>query len=157
MLLKNNANFKKEFAAAFFIFLAAIVLSLIDFSSSGIKPNIFIITPIVISFLVDDWGLFLLFLIAEEFWLKFTPFLIWEYAILFILGIISFVITNFFIFKKILAVRISMVFLIQSVFWLSLVSLNHVDYLVFFMEFIYNIIVEELLFAFGLWIKKKYF
>lgn len=157
MSLKNDIDFKKELAVIFFVFLATIIFSLVDFSFANIKPNIFIVAPLVVSFLIDSWEIFLFFLIAEEFWLKFTPFLIWEYVILFILGIISFVIAKFFIFKKILAVRIAMIFLIQSVFWLAFDSLARINYLVFFMEFIYNIIVEELLFAFGLWIKKRYF
>jgi hypothetical protein len=41
-------------------------------------------------------------------------------------------------------------------FWIALQSSGQILSLIFLLEFIYNVIIEELLFAFGTWLKKKF-
>lgn len=152
----KNTDIKKDIVTvvALVIFLA--LFSLADFSTISVKPNAFIVIPIVAALLIESWYVFLGFMLAEMLLLKFTPFLIPEYGVVFILGLISFLISKFFIFRKILIVRVSLVFFIQAAFWIALQAIGQIWSLVFLLEFIYNIIIEELLFAFGIWLKKKF-
>jgi hypothetical protein len=151
----RDVDLKKDIIVSSALVVLTALFSLASFSSINVKPNIFIVIPIVAALLVESWYVFLGFMLLEMLWLKFTPFLIAEYGVIFILGLFSFIISKLLIFRKILAVRACLVLFIQMAFWIALQASGQILSLVFLLEFIYNVIIEELLFAFGTWLKKK--
>lgn len=153
----HNKNVKNDAIIAGVIFLFTVLFSLVSFSTIRIRPDIFLVAPIVASLLIESWLVFFGVLLAIILWLKFSPYFSLEYAIIFLLGAISFIVSKFLIFRNILAVRIVFLLAFQGIFWLVLRAGDQIFSLVFILEFIYNIIIEELLFAFGIWLKKKSF
>ena len=153
----DSKSLKKDILIAGSLFLATVLFSLISFSTIKIRPNIFLVAPIVASLLIESAYVFFGFLLALILWLKYTPFFTIEYLIVFILGSISFIVSKLLIFGKVLFVRICLVLIFQALFWLVLGDGVGILSLVFLLEFIYNVIIEELLFALGTWIKKKSF
>jgi hypothetical protein len=151
-----NKNFKTDIILSLYLFLALVIFSLISFSTIRIKPNIFLVVPIVAGLLIESWQIFFGLLFVLILWLKFTPYLNLEYVIVFLFSSMSYVVTKFLIFGKILIVRILLVLVFQMLFWLVLNGGYQIISLVFLLEFIYNVIIEELLFAFGTWIKKRF-
>lgn len=152
----KDIDLKKDIVAALALTVFTALFSLASFSTINVKPNIFIVIPIVASLLIDSWYVFLGFMFIEMLWLKFTPFLMAEYGVIFVLGFISYTISKLLIFRKILVVRACLVLFIQAAFWVALQATGQILSLVFLLEFIYNVIIEELLFAFGTWLKKKF-
>jgi hypothetical protein len=152
----KDVDLKKDIIVVSALAIFTALFSLASFSTINVKPNIFIVIPVVAALLIENWYVFLGFMLIEVFWLKFTPFLVAEYGVVFILGLISFIISKLLIFRKILAVRACLVFFIQAAFWIALQASTQILSLTFLLEFIYNVIIEELLFAFGTWLKKKF-
>lgn len=152
----KDINLKKDTIVVSALAVLTALFSLASFSTINVKPNVFIVIPIVAALLIESWYVFLGFILLEMLWLKFTPFLMAEYGVIFILGLISFIISKLLIFGKILVVRACLVLFIQLAFWIALQSSGQILSLIFLLEFIYNVIIEELLFAFGTWLKKKF-
>jgi hypothetical protein len=152
----KDINLKKDIIVVSALAVLTALFSLASFSTINVKPNVFIVIPIVAALLIESWYVFLGFILLEMLWLKFTPFLMAEYGVIFILGLISFIISKLLIFGKILVVRTCLVLFIQLAFWIALQSSGQILSLIFLLEFIYNVIIEELLFAFGTWLKKKF-
>jgi hypothetical protein len=152
-----SLSLKKEIVIAAFIFLITSVFSLVNFSSIAIKPNIFLVATLLAAFLIDNWYVYFVFILAQLFWLKFTPYFIFEYGVLFLIALLLFVLIRSFIFNRLMAVRFFLLFVFQLIFWLFLKSQNYVLSIVFLLELIYNIIVFELLYILFLWLKKTLF
>jgi len=151
-----RASQKNDFAVAALLLGALVLFSLINFSTIQVKPNIFIIVPIVAALLIENWHIFFGLLLIELIWLKFTPFLIIEYGIILLFSVCSFIVAKLLIFRKILLVRLFFVFLLQFLFWFVLQATSQILSLVFLLELVYNVIIEELLFALGSWLKKRF-
>jgi hypothetical protein len=151
-----RSSSKNDWAVAGFLLGSLILVSLVNFSTVQVKPNVFIVVPIAAALLVESWYVFFGLLLTELLWLKFTPFLAFEYGIVFLLGACSFVIARLLIFRKIFPVRLFFVLVLQTLFWFAVQATSQIVSLVFLLELIYNVIIEELLFALGSWIKKRF-
>lgn len=155
--MSTALNTKKEIIVATVLLLITAVFSLLNFSSISVKPNIFLVVIIVASLLIETWYVYFGFILAELIWLKFTPFFLPEYGILFIISLIVFALVHIFIFSKTRIIRIFLLVLFQMIFWLLLQAGQNILSLVFFLELIYNVIAVELLYAFASWLKKTLF
>ncbi len=152
--MQTIRHVKSEIITAVALLLVMAVISLVNFSSISIKPNIFLAVIVVASLIIETWYVYFGLVLVELLWLKFTPFFLPEYGILFIIAAVAFAISHLFIFGKTRPVRIALIFLFQLVFWLFFQAGFMIISLVFLLELIYNIIAVELLFALSSWLKK---
>lgn len=154
--MERQTQSRSDSAAAVVLFIILAVLSLVNFSTVYIKPNVFLAVLVAASFVIESWYVFFGFLIAELLWLKFTPSFLVEYAVFGLLGLCTFVVVKLLVFEHQRVVRIATVLIFQALFWIALQSADAMISLVFLLEFVYNVIIEEILFALGSWLKKKF-
>jgi hypothetical protein len=152
--MPTTLRVKNEIIISAALLFVTAVFSLINFSSLPIKPNIFLAAIVVASLVIEIWYVYFGLILAELLWLKFTPFFIPEYGILFVIAAVAFAISHLFIFGKTRSVRIALLVIFQLVFWLFLQAGPMIISLVFLLELVYNTIAVELLFALSSWLKK---
>ncbi len=152
-----RANLKNDILLACVFLAVVMIVSLTQFSTIHIKPNIFLVASLVAGLLIEGWLVLAGFVVVELIWLKFTPNFIAEYALMFFLALFVFFLFKFFVINKVVLVRVFVVLLIQVIFYAALGAAGGIFSLVFALELIYNVILEELLFGLGSWLKKKSF
>lgn len=152
--MTTTLRVKNEVVISVILMIVMAFFSVADFSSISIKPNIFLAVIVVASLIIETWYVYFGLILAELLWLKFTPFFLPEYGILFVIAATAFAISRLFIFGKTRPVRIALVLLFQLIFWLFLQAGPIIISLVFFLELVYNIIAVEILFALSSWLKK---
>jgi hypothetical protein len=150
----TNLEFKKEVFAAFILFLATLIFSIINFSPVSIKPNFFLASLVVASLLFESFYVYFGFLFALLLWMKFTPNFLIEYFLFFTIGVVLFGLVKLFVFSKVRIVRFFLVFIFQLIFWFFMQAGASVFSIIFLLELMYNIVAVELFYILVLWIKK---
>ncbi len=155
----ERASLKSVRLISFILFFIYIVLTWLNFllPLHFIKPNFVLVFISVLGFFVGDFLLFSTYALLSIFVIKYSPFFDWEYFILCIIAFLSFFISKHFLYKKNYLTIGFIITFFQLLFYLSVGQVGLIFSLVFVMELVFNILLGELLFFFGLWLKKIFY
>lgn len=141
-------------AFSFFCLLVALVLILPSFQ---VKPNLFIVIPLVGAFFIRSWYVYLVFLLGQIFWFKYVPHFELEYLYLFVFGMVAFFSVRFFIFRRNFISVLLLLLVFQIFFWFLTDGGSAILSILFVREFLYNGIIAGAALAIGTWQEKKFF
>ncbi|MFA7201590.1 MAG: hypothetical protein WC099_01160 [Candidatus Paceibacterota bacterium] len=135
------------------ILCTMMLLSLVSIVPFPIKPNIYLVTIILLAFVIDDILVFALFLLGVLLWLKYTPFVTAELVTLGIMGMGVYGMRKMFIRDPHIALIVGTLFVFQVLFWVIFFG-KQVFGVPLFMEFLYNVLILFVMYSVWVWVKK---
>lgn len=119
------------------------------------KPNLLLISAVMLGILIDSFGLLVVFSTIQGIITKNSPFIYYELSFIFLASLLSYFIYKKFFFKnEILCISI-LVVIFTTIFWLFFGNII-ASGKIFVMELLYNIILSIIIFELFSWIRKKF-
>jgi len=155
----ERASIKSARLITFILFFIYIVLTWFNFLSPihFVKPNFVLVFISVLGFFASDFLIFSIYSLLSIFIVKYSSFFNWEYFILCVIAFLSFFISKNFLYKKNHLTIGLIITLFQLLFYLLVGQVSLIFSLIFIMELVFNILLGELLFFLGLWLKKIFY
>ena len=138
------------------LLVGIMALSFLANTPLAIRPDVLLVGALALAFFIDDVYVFMMWLLAELVWAKYAPSPSYELLFIGIMGIVVFFIIRSFVLRPAPILFIGAILVGTALFWLVFSFAHTFVAFPFLMEFLYNTAVGMILFAFGLWLKKKF-